>query len=128
MIWYVCLGLPLYYCCDCGYAIFVKHSLVNCPILLQVLHWYFFVGQLNPCACGESPHLVHWFGFLLYDCCCCGWLWLNPFVWVWFLTAFFLLGWQASAVVPQYIDLAPLCMFDVCCLMCLAVALLDSSF
>ena len=75
---------------------------------------------------GESPHLVHWFGFLLYDCCCCGCLCycgLFPLFGVWFLTTFFLLRWQASAFVSQYIDL-----YHLACLMCLAVALLDSSF
>ena len=42
-----------------GVHFFVKHIFVKCPIFVQCLHWYFLAGQLNPCACGESPHLVH---------------------------------------------------------------------
>ena len=131
MIWYASFGLPLYCCCDCGCAFFVKHILVKCPILLQVLHWYSFAGQLNPCVCGESPHLVHWFGFLLYDCCCygchccCG---LFPLFGFQFVTTFFFLGVKLVWLCLSTLTRAQPCIFNVCCLMCLAVALLDSSF
>ena len=109
VIWYAHFGLPLYHFCDCGCAFFAKHVLVKCPILLQVLHWYFFAGQLNPCVWWESPHLVNWFAFLPVLLLL---LWLPlllqliPFVWVWFLTTIFLLGWQASVAVSQYVNLS----------------------
>ena len=134
MIWCVCFGLPLWHCCDCGCTFFVKHILVKCPILLQCLYWYFFAGQLNPCACGESLHLVHWFGFLLYDycwyCCLCfcGCCSLVPLIGFGFLPPFFFLAGKLVQLCLNTWIWAPPCMFLVCCLICLAVALLDSSF
>ena len=128
-IWCACFGSPFRYCCDCGCAFLVKHILVMCQILLQCLHWYFFAGQ-----CGELPHLVHWFGFLLYDCClygclcCCGCCGLVPLLGFGFLPTFFFLTGKLVWLCLNMLIWAPPSIFDVCCLMCLAVALLDSSF
>ena len=55
-------------------------------------------------------------------------LWLGPFNWVWFLTAFFLLDWQASVVVSQYMYLSMTLHVWCMLVMCVAVALLDSRF
>ena len=110
MNWCACFGLPLWHCCDCGCAFFVKHILVKCPILLQCLHWYFFAWQLNACVCGESPHLVHWFGFLLYDCCWYGYLCCSGHCGL-----VSLIGCHASVVVSQYVDLSTT--LHVCCML-----------
>ena len=85
MIWYACFGSPLYCCCDCGCAFFVKQILV-------VSNFIAGFALVLLCRAVES------FWMLLP-------LWLILFVWAWFLTTFFLLGWQASVVVSQYIDI-----------------------
>ena len=55
-------------------------------------------------------------------------LWLIPLNWVWFLTAFFFWGGKLVQLCLSMLTWAPPCMFDECCLMCLVVALQDSSF
>ena len=101
---------------------------------MQCLHWCFLAGQLNPCASGESPHLVHWFWFLsqgwcCFDCFCCwGCCGLGLLLESGFSLPFFLLGGRLVRLCCKTLTWVAPCILDVCCLMCLAVALLDSSF
>ena len=135
-IWCACFGLPLWYSYSWECAGLVKHIFVECPILVQCLHWYFLARQLNPCACGESPHLVHWFGFLAegkgvcwFTCLCCwGCCHLVPVLGYGLLLPFFFLGSRLVWLCCKTFTWVAPCILDVCCLMCLAVALLDSSF
>ena len=96
----------------------------------------FLAGQLNPCACGESPHLVHWFGSLAwgrgwcwFTCLCCwGCCSLVPVLGLDFLLPFFFLGGRLVWLCCKTLTWVAPCILEVCHLMCLAVALLDSSF
>ena len=110
---------------------FEKQRLVKCPYFLQARHSYFFAGQVKPCTCLVSPHLEQWSGLpwawdglksffcgslpsLDLKCCLC----LCPF----FFLCANLVCWCRRRLIWAA------CGWLVACLMCRAVALLDSNF
>ena len=106
-LWYACFCWP-----------FMKHKLVKCPNLWQLLHWYLFAGHWKPSKWVESPHLLHllllvstfWVKGLLVV----AWLFLFPILvlhWPWLglglLLLVFSIG-QFSVLVSHQVDLGSL--------------------
>ena len=118
MIWCACFGLPYYCCCDSFCVFFYKAHFSDV--------YNFIAGFALVLLCRAVESLWVWgvttSSTLLWISAV--WLlllqlpllqWLIPFGWIGFLTTFILVGWQASKVVSQYVDMSTT--FHVWCML-----------
>ena len=116
----------------------MKHKLVKCPNLWQLLHWYLFARHWKPSRWVESPHLLHlsfclWAllelkGFLYWlGCFCSTFLFCIGLGLAWGLCIlYFPLDSSVCWCLIKWICVARIS--PATCLMCLAVALELSYF